>query len=77
MPSAKPVRPTRIAPPPSKARMRVFAAVAVPLSLVILVTGLVFHSQGRPNSTGLIVLGAVLLAAWALIIPLALRRGRL
>jgi hypothetical protein len=67
----------RTVPPPSKTRMRVFAAVAVPLSLVILVTGLVFRSQGRPNSTGLVVLGAVLLAVWALIIPLARRRGRL
>jgi Zn-dependent membrane protease YugP len=71
-----PVRPTRTAPP-SRARMRVFAAIAVPLSLVILVTGLVFRSQGRPNSTALVVLGAVLLAVWALIIPLARRRGRL
>lgn len=70
MPSAKPV-------PPSPTRMRVFAAIAVPLSLVILVTGLVFHAQDRPNSTGLIVLGAILLAVWALIIPLALRRGRI
>jgi hypothetical protein len=76
MPSAKPVRPTRN-PPPSRARMRVFAVIAVPLSLVILVTGLVFQSQGRPNSTGLVVLGGVLVAAWALIIPLALRRGRM
>ncbi len=67
----------RTVPPPSKARMRVFAAVAVPLSLVILVTGLVFRSQGRPNSTGLVVLGAILLGAWAVIIALARRRGRL
>jgi hypothetical protein len=63
--------------PPSPARMRVFAAIAVPLSLIILVTGLVFRSAGRPNSTGLIVLGAVLLAAWSVIIPVARRRGRL
>jgi hypothetical protein len=77
MPSGKPV-PARPRPaPPGKTRMRVFAAVAVPLSLVILVTGIVFHAQDRPNSTGLIALGAILLAAWALIIPLARRRGRL
>ncbi|MGX6605106.1 hypothetical protein ACWKSP_23670 [Micromonosporaceae bacterium Da 78-11] len=70
MPSAKPV-------PFSRTRMRVFAVLGVPLSLIILVTGLVFQSQGRPNSTGLVVLGGVLVAVWALIVPLALRRGKL
>jgi hypothetical protein len=63
--------------PYSRTRMRVYALAGVPSSLVVLVVGLVFLATGRPNALGIVIIGAVLTVVWSLMIPFALRRGRL
>ena len=58
-------------------RLRILAAVGLLLSVVLMIWGIGDSIRGRPGGSLMIVLGAAEFVLIGLLVPLAIRRGRL
>jgi len=63
--------------PYSKTKMRVLAAVGIPLSLFVVAMGLYEVATDNDKGYRIVAIGAVTLLVMLLAVPLAIRRGRM